>query len=76
MNYYNEAENYIKKAVVNKLARKYEENNELLMTYWNVGRLIVEAQGGEARSKYGDSLIKEWSVKLTEKYGKGYKISN
>lgn len=59
-NYYNEVENYIKRSEVNKLSRKYEENNELLVTYWNVGRLIVEAQGGEARAKYGNNLIKEW----------------
>jgi len=75
MNYYNEAENYIKKAEVNKLARKYEENNELLITYWNVGRLIVEAQGG-VRAKYGNKLLKGWAEKLTLKYGNGYNYTN
>lgn len=76
MNYYDEVENYIKKNEVNKLARRYEENDDLLLTYWNVGRLMVEAQGGEARAKYGNELIKEWSNKLTQKYGKGYDSTN
>ena len=43
-----------------------------LYTYWNIGRLIVEAQGGKKRAKYGDGLIKEWGCKLSEKYGKNY----
>lgn len=76
MNYYNEIENYIKKNEVNKYARKIDEDNDKLATYWNVGRLIVEAQGGETRAKYGNRLIKEWSIKLTEKYGKGYNYIN
>ena len=44
--------------------------------YFEVGRLIVEAQGGEARAKYGNKLIKEYSEKLTKELGKGYKVSN
>lgn len=75
-NYYNEVENYIKKCEVNKKARRYEEENEKVKTYWHIGRLIVEAQGGEKRAKYGNNLIKEWSVKLTAKYGNGYNISS
>ena len=41
-----------------------------------MGRLIVEAQGGEKRAKYGNKLIKEYSEKLTKELGKGYKVSN
>ena len=40
-----------------------------------MGRLLVEAQGGEARAKYGNKLIKEYSEKLTKELGKGYKVS-
>lgn len=47
-----------------------------MSTKWNIGRLLVEAQGGESRAKYGDSLIKEWSKDLTNKYGKGYNSTN
>ena len=58
-----------------KKNRLYEENHKL-NTYFNIGKLIVEAQGGEARAKYGDGLIKEWSKELTHLYGKGYDVSN
>ena len=41
-----------------------------------MGRLIVEAQGGEKRAKYGNKLIKEYSEKLTNELGKGFTVSN
>ena len=39
---------------------------------WHIGRLLIEAQGGSKRAKYGDDLIKKWSLKLEIKYGKCY----
>lgn len=36
----------------------------------------MEAQGGEHRAKYGNELIKMWSLKFTEKYGNGYSYTN
>ena len=36
---------------------------------------MVEAQGGEARAKYGDRLIRDYSIKLTNELGPGYKVS-
>ena len=44
--------------------------------YFEVGRLIVEAQGGEKRAKYGNKLIKEYSERLTKELGKGYTERN
>ena len=76
MNYYEQVENLIKNNEVNKKVRALQDNSETLLTYWNVGKLIVEAQGGEKRAKYGDGLIKEWGNKLSEKYGKGYNSRN
>ena len=35
---------------------------------------MVEAQGGEARAKYGDRLIRDYSIKLTNELGPGYSI--
>ena len=46
--YYNEIENYIKRNEVNKRRRLLEENYDTLNNYWNIGKLIVEAQGGES----------------------------
>ena len=34
--------------------------------------MLVEAQGGESRAKYGDGLIKEYSKKLVKDVGKQY----
>ena len=72
MNYYEQVENLIKNNEINKKVRALQDNSETLLTYWNVGKLIVEAQAGEKRAKYGDGLIKEWGKKLSEKYGKNY----
>ena len=74
--YYQEIEHLIKRNEINKRARKINDENDTVTTYWNVGRLIVEAQGGCERAKYGNELIKKWSIKLTELYGKGYNITN
>ena len=65
MNYYEQVENLIKNNEVNKKVRALQDNSETLYTYWTIGRLIIEAQGGEKRAKYGDGLIKEWGKKLS-----------
>ena len=74
--YYEEIEHLIKKHEVNKRVRSLEANSDLVTTYWNIGKLLVEAQGGSKRAKYGNELIKKWSIKLTEIYGKGYDATN
>lgn len=60
--YYVEIENYIKRNEINKRRRVLEENYDTLRNYWEVGRLLVEAQGGSFRAKYGNELIKKWSI--------------
>ena len=72
MNYYNEIKNELINNEVYKRVKDYSKNRSDLTTYYNVGKLIVEAQGGESRAKYGDGLIKEYSKKLTNELGKGY----
>ena len=72
MNYYEQIESLVKKNEINKGVRALQDNSETLYTYWHIGKLIVEAQGGEKRAKYGDTLIKDWGKKLSEKYGKSY----
>ena len=74
--YYEEIEHLIKRNEVSKRVRKLEENYSLVETYWHIGKIIVEAQGGSTRAKYGNELIKKWSIKLTELYGKGYDATN
>ena len=76
MNYYNEIKETLVKNEIYKKVKDYSKNKSDLNAYFEVGRLIVEAQGGEKRAKYGNKLIKEYSEKLTKELGKGYKVSN
>ena len=76
MNYYNEIKECLLNNEVYKKVKDYSKNRNELETYYNVGKLIIEAQGGETRAKYGDNLIKEYSKNLTEEIGKGYSCRN
>ena len=76
INYYNEIKETLIKNEVYKRIKDYSKNKSDLNAYFEVGRLIVEAQGGEKRAQYGNKLIKEYSEKLTKELGKGYKTSN
>ncbi len=70
MNYYTEIENYIKKNEVSKKVRVLEENQSTLENYWNIGRLLVKAQGGEKRAKYGNGpLLKNGQVSIQKNMG-------
>ena len=51
-------------------------NTALLFTYWNIGKKIVEFQGGEEKAKYGDMVISDLSKQLTYDFGKGYDARN
>ena len=75
MNYYNEIKNELINNEVYKRVKDYSKNKNELSTYYNVGKLLIEAQGGEERAKYGDGLIKEYSKKLSEKLGGKYNIT-
>ncbi len=50
--------------------------SEMVQAYWQIGKMIVDKQGGESRAKYGDGIIKELSIQLTKDFGKGFTISN
>ena len=44
-----------------------------IMTYWNIGRRIVEEeQQGASRAAYGQKLIPALAVRLAAEYGTGY----
>ena len=76
MNYYNEIKDTLVKNEVYKKAKDYAKNKSDLNSYYEVGRLLVEAQGEESRAKYGNEIIKEYSDKLTKELGKGYSERN
>ena len=66
MNYYKEIKNQFINNEVTKRVKDFSKNKSDLDTYYNVGKLLVEAQGGEERAKYGDGLIKEYSKKISQ----------
>ena len=76
INYYNEIKTTLIKNEAYKKVKDYSKNKSDLNSYFEVGRLLVEAQGGEARAKYGNKLIKEYSDKLIRELGKGYSVTN
>jgi predicted nuclease of restriction endonuclease-like (RecB) superfamily len=51
-------------------------NFAMVEAYWNIGRLIVEKQGGAERADYGDGLILGLAKELTAAYGKGFDKGN
>ena len=73
-NVYKEIKNELIQSVIDKRVDTYFVNKNELTHYYNVGKMIVDAQGGEERAKYGDGLIKNFSERLTMELGKGYSI--
>jgi predicted nuclease of restriction endonuclease-like (RecB) superfamily len=52
-------------------------NSVLTVTYWEIGRRIVEfEQNGRMRAEYGESLLKKLAADLTQKYGRGFSRTN
>ena len=57
-NYYDEIKNELINNEVYKKVKDYSKNRNELSTYYNVGKILIEAQGGEERAKYRNELIK------------------
>ena len=44
--------------------------------YWNIGKSIIEEQGGNEKAEYGTGLLKELSKQMTQDFGKGFTVAN
>jgi predicted nuclease of restriction endonuclease-like (RecB) superfamily len=52
-------------------------NSIMVITYWNIGRLIVEdEQEGKTRAEYGKGVLDDLSERLTAEFGKGFDVTN
>ncbi|MDY0329778.1 MAG: PDDEXK nuclease domain-containing protein [Thiomonas sp.] len=52
-------------------------NQAMVVCYWEIGRLIVEhEQQGQARAAYGQRQLAALSARLTDRFGKGFDVSN
>ena len=71
MNYYNEIKKELINNEINRKVKNYSINKSDLNTYYNVGKLLLDAG-----NQYGESIIKEYSSRLTEELGHGYSQRN
>lgn len=71
MDYYNN----IKQELINnetyKKVKDYSKNRSDLKTYYKVGKLL-----SEAGKRYGEGIIKKYSIRLKTELGQGYSISS
>ena len=74
LEYYKQIKELIETYEVNSKVRYMQDNYEKLLTNWKIGKILVEAQGGLNRAKYGDGLIKKWSITFMLDYGKHYNV--
>ena len=51
-------------------------NFAMVEAYWEIGRSVVEQQGGEGRAEYGEALLQGLAERLTADFGKGFDASN
>lgn len=51
-------------------------NFAMVNAYWEIGKSIVEKQGGNATAEYGSRLIEELSKQMTADFGKGFTAAN
>lgn len=70
--------NEIRELLLNARQRvAVQVNIELLSTYWNIGKIIVEhEQENKERADYGKQTLKQLSKELTAEFGKGFSRSN
>jgi len=71
MDYYNEIKNELINNEINKQIKDYSKNKYEIEKYYNVGKLLLEAG-----NRYGESIIKDYSKRLTDELGKGYSQRN
>lgn len=67
------------KTIINNGREKmcYTVNSELLIAYWNIGRIIIKyEQKGNIKAEYGKQVLIELSKELTKEFDKGFSRSN
>ncbi len=72
-NFYNEIRNILLSAR-NKVYQT--ANFAMVEAYWNIGKSIIDEQGGNEKAEYGTGLLKELSRQMTNDFGKGFTVTN
>ena len=71
MNYYNDIKRELINNEITKRAKNYSVNRSDLNTYYNVGKMLIEAG-----KHYGENIMKKYSIKLINEVDKKYNITN
>lgn len=69
MNYYNKIKNKLINNEINRAIKNYSINRSDLNSYYNVGKMLSEAD-----KHYGEGIIKEYSKKLKLDLNKNYSV--
>ena len=72
MNYYNRIKKELLNYEITKKVKEYSINKSELESRYTVGKMLIEAQGGENNNNDGNGLIKEYSEKLYKETGLKY----
>lgn len=68
---------HIKEILSAARAKAYSAVNfAMVEAYWEIGKSIVEKQGGNPTAEYGTNLINELSKQMTADFGKGFTATN
>lgn len=67
----------IKKILIIAKNKVYQTANfAMVEAYWNIGKSIIEEQGGNEKAEYGAGLLQELSKQMTRDFGKGFTVTN
>lgn len=67
----------IREILASARAKAYSAVNfAMVEAYWEIGKSIVEKQGGNATAEYGSRLLEELSKQMTADFGKGFTTTN
>jgi predicted nuclease of restriction endonuclease-like (RecB) superfamily len=52
-------------------------NSQMVLAYWSIGKeIVLAAQSGQDRAGYGQELMSKLSQTLTQRFGKGFSVTN
>ena len=71
MNYYNGIKNKLIDNEIYSKVKDYSKEKHKVTTYFEIGKLLNEDGG-----KYGENIIKDYSIRLTNEIDKGYSQRN
>ncbi len=67
----------IKEILTSARKRVYSTANfAMVEAYWNIGKSIVDYQGGTPSAEYGAGLLKALAAQMTADFGKGFTVTN